>query len=107
VFLPVEVITANLHPFLNPGSGSWEPLVYVKTLFTVENNFLLFYVLYMFSFRSELTKKAEKSSIEVFATNLKNLLLASPVKGKCILGIDPGFRNGCKLAVITQEKSII
>ena len=56
----------------------------------------------MFSFRSELTKKAEKSSIEVFATNLKNLLLASPVKGKCIMGIDPGFRNGCKLAVITS-----
>jgi transcriptional accessory protein Tex/SPT6 len=45
----------------------------------------------MFSFRSELTKKAEKSSIEVFATNLKNLLLASPVKGKCILGIDRFF----------------
>lgn len=57
--------------------------------------------------RSELTKKAEKSSIEVFATNLKNLLLASPVKGKCIMGIDPGFRNGCKLAVITSTGQIV
>lgn len=51
--------------------------------------------------RSELTKKAEKESIEVFATNLKNLLLAPPVKGKCILGVDPGFKNGCKTSVIT------
>ncbi|CAG2235560.1 unnamed protein product [Mytilus edulis] len=57
--------------------------------------------------RSELTKKAEKASIEVFATNLKNLLLASPVKGKCILGLDPGFKNGCKVAVITSTGQIV
>ncbi|XP_063429941.1 S1 RNA-binding domain-containing protein 1-like [Mytilus trossulus] len=57
--------------------------------------------------RSELTKKAEKASIDVFATNLKNLLLASPVKGKCILGLDPGFKNGCKVAVITATGQIV
>lgn len=66
--------------------------------------FLIFHIklLILYNCRSELTKKAEKESIEVFATNLKNLLLAPPVKGKCILGIDPGFKNGCKTAVITS-----
>ena len=49
--------------------------------------------------RSELTKQAEKASVEVFASNLKRLLLAPPVRGKVVLGLDPGFRNGCKYAV--------
>ena len=51
--------------------------------------------------RSDLTKKAEKASVAVFATNLKQLLLTPPVRGKYILGIDPGFHNGCKFAVIS------
>ena len=51
--------------------------------------------------RSQLTKSAEKSSIEVFATNLKSLLLTPPLKGHTILAVDPGFRNGCKSAVIS------
>lgn len=53
-------------------------------------------------YRSELTKSAQKSSIDVFSSNLRNLLLSAPVKGHSILGIDPGFRNGCKCAVISQ-----
>lgn len=52
--------------------------------------------------RGELTKLAEKASIEVFASNLKQLLLMSPVKGEKVLGIDPGFSNGCKLALISE-----
>lgn len=52
--------------------------------------------------RSELTKRAEKASVEVFANNLKQLLLTAPVKGEKILGIDPGFSNGCKLALISE-----
>lgn len=52
--------------------------------------------------RSTLTKTAESASIEVFATNLRQLLLIAPVKGKKILGIDPGFINGCKVAVISE-----
>ncbi|KAL5009358.1 hypothetical protein ScPMuIL_014939 [Solemya velum] len=51
--------------------------------------------------RSELAKKAEKDSIAVFASNLKHLLLTSPIKGKIILAVDPGFTNGCKCAVIS------
>lgn len=57
--------------------------------------------------RSELTKTAEVSSIEVFAINLKQLLLMSPVKGERILGIDPGFANGCKIALISECTDVL
>lgn len=57
--------------------------------------------------RAELTKLAEKASIEVFATNLKQLLLMSPVKGERILGIDPGFSNGCKMALISECAEVL
>lgn len=57
--------------------------------------------------RGELTKAAEIASIEVFATNLKQLLLMSPVKGERILGIDPGFTNGCKLALISEQTAVL
>lgn len=57
--------------------------------------------------RSSLTKKAEKISVEIFAKNLKQLLLLHPVKGKKILGIDPGFKNGCKLALISECMDLI
>lgn len=50
--------------------------------------------------RKELTENADDHAIKVFAKNLKSLLLQSPVKGKIILGIDPGYRTGCKVAVI-------
>lgn len=52
--------------------------------------------------RTDLTKRAEKASVEVFANNLKQLLLTAPVKGEKILGVDPGFTNGCKLALISE-----
>lgn len=50
--------------------------------------------------RSELTEKAEEGAIEVFKANLKALLMQSPIKGKTVLGFDPGFRTGCKIAVL-------
>ncbi|QLK86477.1 Tex family protein [Staphylococcus sp. 17KM0847] len=50
--------------------------------------------------RGDLTERAETQAIHVFSENLKNLLLQSPLKGKQILGIDPAFRTGCKLAVV-------
>ncbi|MEG2751580.1 MAG: Tex family protein [Anaerorhabdus sp.] len=50
--------------------------------------------------RSELSEKAHIASIEVFSFNLERLLLQSPMKNKMILGLDPAFRTGCKLAVI-------
>jgi len=52
--------------------------------------------------RSSLTEKAEAHAIQVFSENLRRLLLLPPVRGKRILGIDPGYRTGCKVAVIDE-----
>ena len=52
--------------------------------------------------RNMLSEKSDEHAIGIFATNLKNLLLQPPVKGKVIMGIDPGFRSGCKVAVIDE-----
>ncbi|EZA52895.1 hypothetical protein DMN91_011350 [Ooceraea biroi] len=57
--------------------------------------------------RSELKERAETASINVFATNVKQLLLTPPVRGKVILGIDPGFRHGCKLAVVSEHGDVL
>lgn len=57
--------------------------------------------------RAELKQKAERASCEVFSTNLKDLLLAPPLKGKPILGIDPGYSNGCKLALISPLGALV
>ena len=53
--------------------------------------------------RGELTEKAEDASIEVFKKNLKSLLLYPPLKGKVVLGFDPGFRTGCKYALVNEN----
>jgi uncharacterized protein len=52
--------------------------------------------------RAELTKHAEEHAIHIFAANLRNLLLQPPVRGKKVLGIDPGFRTGCKLTIVDE-----
>ncbi len=52
--------------------------------------------------RVELTRKAEEHAINIFATNLRNLLLQPPLRGRKVLGIDPGYRTGCKLAVVDE-----
>lgn len=57
--------------------------------------------------RTELTQKAENHAIEIFSENLKNLLLQPPLKGKKILGLDPAYRTGCKLAVINEYGSFV
>lgn len=53
--------------------------------------------------RNELTEKAEKQAISVFAANLRQLLLQQPVAGHTVLGLDPGYRTGCKAAVISPQ----
>lgn len=57
--------------------------------------------------RSELKEKAENASIDVFAINVKQLLLTPPVRGKIVLGIDPGFSHGCKLAVVSEQGNVL
>ncbi|MFD1415157.1 Tex family protein [Oceanobacillus jeddahense] len=56
--------------------------------------------------RSALTEKAEAQAIEVFSVNLRNLLLQPPLKGKVILGVDPAFRTGCKLAIVDETGKV-
>ena len=50
--------------------------------------------------RTELTEKAEEGAIQLFSDNLRNLLLVAPLKGRVVLGFDPAFRTGAKLAVV-------
>jgi protein Tex len=56
--------------------------------------------------RATLTEKAEQQAIDIFSKNLKNLLLQSPLKGKYVLGVDPAFRTGCKLAVVDDTGKV-
>lgn len=57
--------------------------------------------------RSELTERAEDGAISLFAQNLRNLLLVSPLKGKMVLGFDPAFRTGAKLAVVDKTGKLL
>ena len=57
--------------------------------------------------RSELSERAQTKSIEIFSMNLEKLLLQAPLKGRTVLGFDPGFANGCKLAVIDSTGKML
>ncbi|HEY3367562.1 MAG TPA: Tex family protein [Symbiobacteriaceae bacterium] len=57
--------------------------------------------------RTELTEKAEERAISLFAVNLRNLLLQAPIKGLTVMGVDPGFRTGCKLAVVDDTGKVL
>lgn len=57
--------------------------------------------------RTELTEQAEDGAIQLFSENLRHLLLTSPLKGKMVLGFDPAFRTGAKLAVVDQTGKLI
>ena len=57
--------------------------------------------------RSALTENASENSMKVFAINLKQLLMQPPVKGKTVLGLDPGYRTGCKVAVVDETGKVL
>ena len=57
--------------------------------------------------RNELTEKASEQAIKMFEVNLRPLLLQPPLKGKTILGLDPAYRTGCKIAVIDSEGNVL
>ncbi len=57
--------------------------------------------------RAILSEKAEEQAIHIFSLNLQNLLLQAPMKGKVVLGVDPAFRTGCKLAVISPNSKVL
>ncbi len=57
--------------------------------------------------RSDLTEKAEEKAIKVFGQNSKQLLLGAPIKGKTVMGFDPAYRTGCKIAVIDDTGKVL
>ena len=57
--------------------------------------------------RSDLTEKAEEKAIKVFGQNAKQLLLGAPLKGKTVMGFDPAYRTGCKIAVIDETGKVL
>ncbi|MEC1770843.1 Tex family protein [Schinkia azotoformans] len=57
--------------------------------------------------RNSLTEKAEDQAIHIFAENLRNLLLQPPLKGKMVLGVDPAYRTGCKLAIVDETGKML
>lgn len=91
--------------------------LYSKVKGEVENDFLLETVKDAYKrlisksiereLRSDLTAKAEENAIKVFGKNLHNLLLVPPVKGKVILGFDPAYRTGCKIAIINPNGKVL
>ncbi len=57
--------------------------------------------------RNELTEKAEEQAIHIFSENLRSLLLQPPMRGKMVLGVDPAYRTGCKLAVVDETGKML
>ncbi|KZZ85217.1 Tex family protein [Bacillus sp. SJS] len=57
--------------------------------------------------RKELTEKADAQAIHIFSENLRNLLLQPPLKGRVVLGLDPAYRTGCKLAVVSETGKVL
>ncbi|XP_006736732.1 S1 RNA-binding domain-containing protein 1 [Leptonychotes weddellii] len=67
----------------------------------------LIYPLLCREFRAKLTSDAEKESVMMFGRNLRQLLLTSPVPGRTMMGVDPGYKHGCKLAIISPTSQIL
>lgn len=57
--------------------------------------------------RGEMTERGENQAISIFSGNLRSLLLQPPVKGRCVLGVDPAYRTGCKLAVVDDTGKLL
>ncbi|HLS65850.1 MAG TPA: Tex family protein [Pseudogracilibacillus sp.] len=57
--------------------------------------------------RNQLTEEAEEQAINIFSENMRNLLLQPPLKGRTVLGVDPAFRTGCKLAVVDETGKLL
>ncbi|XP_039743193.1 S1 RNA-binding domain-containing protein 1 isoform X1 [Pteropus medius] len=67
----------------------------------------LIYPLLCRELRAKLTSDAEKESVMMFGRNLRQLLLTSPVPGRTLMGVDPGYKHGCKLAIISPTSQIL
>ncbi|XP_020856927.1 S1 RNA-binding domain-containing protein 1 isoform X2 [Phascolarctos cinereus] len=92
----------------------WRPLQFARPELmkilhdSVEDSYKrLIYPLLCREYRSKLTSDAEKESIMMFGRNLRQLLLTSPVPGRTLMGVDPGYKHGCKLAIVSPTSQIL
>ncbi|KAJ7427689.1 S1 RNA-binding domain-containing protein 1 [Willisornis vidua] len=92
----------------------WRPKQFLKPEFmrilrnSVEDAYKrLIHPLLCREFRSKLTSDAEKESVMMFGRNLRQLLLTSPVRGRTLMGVDPGYKHGCKLAIISPTREMV
>ena len=98
-----KMVAAVKNAFVRPGSKSSE-----QVALACEDAWdrLLFPSLER-EIRNELTDRANEQAIKVFSQNLHQLLMQPPIKGKVTLGVDPGFRTGCKLAVVDENGKVL
>ncbi|KAM5252146.1 S1 RNA-binding domain-containing protein 1 isoform 2-T2 [Hipposideros larvatus] len=92
----------------------WRPRSYVRPELTnilqdsLNDSFKrLIHPLLCRELRAKLTSEAEKQSVMMFGRNLRQLLLTSPVPGRTLMGVDPGYKHGCKLAIISPTSQIL
>ena len=102
---PEENMLAELYRFLKIKSGNRFAEMYEEAC-TDAYKRLIFPSIER-EIRNELTEKAEKQAINVFSVNLRQLLLQQPIAGHTVIGLDPGYRTGCKTAVIDPQGKVL
>jgi len=102
---PEEKMLAELHRFLKIKEGNAFSQMYAEACADAYKR--LIFPSIEREIRNELTEKAEKQAINVFSVNLRQLLLQQPIAGHTVIGLDPGYRTGCKTAVIDPQGKVL
>lgn len=102
---PEESMLAELHRFLKIKEGAAFSAMYAEACADAYKR--LIFPSIEREIRNELTEKAEKQAINVFSVNLRQLLLQQPIAGHTVIGLDPGYRTGCKTAVIDPQGKVL
>ena len=102
---PEEKMLAELHRFLKIKEGNAFSQMYAEACADAYKR--LIFPSIEREIRNELTEKAEKQAINVFSVNLRQLLLQQPIAGHTVTGLDPGYRTGCKTAVIDPQGKVL
>ncbi len=106
IHVPVERVLMIMWKEWIPATGSSPAIAEVKL--AIEDSYKrLIQPSIERELRNELTDKAETQAIHIFSENLRNLLLQPPMKGKYVLGVDPAYRTGCKLAVVDETGKML
>ena len=102
---PEEKMLAELHRFLKIKEGNTFSALYAEACADAYKR--LIFPSIEREIRNELTEKSEKQAINVFSVNLRQLLLQQPIAGHTVIGLDPGYRTGCKTAVIDPQGKVL